>query len=190
MVNEIINNLNILIFSNFFQDPIEILKNTAANGNSTFYLKSTVSFSLNESLGVIKIENSQQDSVREKSEAKGQIFRVILAILFVIFVIVGWYFYSLYQKNSVHEQNIEWLTEFYAKNAPQVIFLNIYLLSSLICVYIQKLSEINFIENTLQKHEGNMFLLWRQLMKTYKVKWDPPASILDTVNDDDYKSDF
>lgn len=70
---------------------------------------------------MIKIENSQQDLVREKSETKGQIFRVILAIFILISLVVGWYFYTIYQKNYIHQQNIDWLTEFYQKNAPQVL---------------------------------------------------------------------
>lgn len=61
--------------------------------------------------------------MKEKSETKGQIFRVIATILLIILLVVGWYLYSIYQKNYIHQQNVEWLTDFYAKNAPQVIYL-------------------------------------------------------------------
>jgi hypothetical protein len=31
----------------------------------------------------------------------------------------------------------------------------------------------------MKKYEGRMFLLWRGLEKTYKVKWAPPFSIVE-----------
>lgn len=32
---------------------------------------------------------------------------------------------------------------------------------------------------TIAKYKGRMFLLWRALERTYKVKWQPPHSVLD-----------
>jgi hypothetical protein len=48
----------------------------------------------------------------------------------------------------------------------------------------QKLQEEGFVEKTLRKYEGKLFLLWRQLEKAYKVKWSPPATILEQLDDD------
>lgn len=32
---------------------------------------------------------------------------------------------------------------------------------------------------TIAKYKGRMFLLWRALERTYKVKWPAPHSVLD-----------
>jgi hypothetical protein len=45
---------------------------------------------------------------------------------------------------------------------------------------LQKLeSDSELVEKTLRKYGKDMFLLWRKLEKTYKIKWKPPATILD-----------
>jgi hypothetical protein len=36
-----------------------------------------------------------------------------------------------------------------------------------------------FVPRTLAKYKGRMFLLWRGLERTYKIKWHPPHSIVD-----------
>jgi hypothetical protein len=45
---------------------------------------------------------------------------------------------------------------------------------------LQKLEgDSELVEKTLRKYGKDMFLLWRKLEKTYKIKWKPPATILD-----------
>jgi hypothetical protein len=42
------------------------------------------------------------------------------------------------------------------------------------------------VERTLRKYEGKLFVLWRQLEKAYKVKWSPPATILEQLDDEGF----
>lgn len=44
----------------------------------------------------------------------------------------------------------------------------------------QKLKDPQYVARTISKYEGRMFQLWRGLERTYKVKWQPPQSILDS----------
>jgi len=45
---------------------------------------------------------------------------------------------------------------------------------------LQKLADPDYVARTVAKYKGRMFLLWRGLERTYKVKWQPPHSILDS----------
>mmetsp|Transcript_23753 Transcript_23753/g.34830 ORF Transcript_23753/g.34830 Transcript_23753/m.34830 type:complete len:141 (+) Transcript_23753:1850-2272(+) len=128
--------------------------------------KSTLTFTLNESCGVINVDNVQHESVQETAQFKGQVFKVCMTILLLALLVGGWYFYGVYQKRAMHMKNVEWLTEFYQQNAPQ------------------KLEDPQMIERTLTKYKENMFVLWRQLERAYGIKWKPPTTIID--NDDGF----
>jgi hypothetical protein len=41
------------------------------------------------------------------------------------------------------------------------------------------------VARTIAKYKGRMFLLWRNLERTYRVKWAPPSSIVEALGADD-----
>lgn len=48
----------------------------------------------------------------------------------------------------------------------------------------QKLVDPTYVERTVRKYEGRMFLLWRGLKRTYGVDFPAPSSILEGVGSD------
>jgi hypothetical protein len=38
-----------------------------------------------------------------------------------------------------------------------------------------------FAERLADKYADKMFVFWRQLLKTYRVQWDPPSCIVDEL---------
>eukprot|EP01032_Pedospumella_encystans_P018831 gene18831-21426_t len=90
--------------------------------------------------------------------------RLQLAFVLVLpFALIAlWYYSGFITKWYVTRQHTAWLLDFYQKNAPE------------------KLKDPQYVARTISKYEGRMFQLWRGLERTYKVKWQPPQSILDS----------
>jgi hypothetical protein len=119
------------------QEPLEILrvgsKDTAKEdkGQLNVALSCKVSFSVAEGTGILRAENFQQESAQEKAQVRSQITRVVLSLLLLLALVAALYGYTEYQKYATHQQNVQWLTEFYAENAPQVSPFSFPCLSSL-----------------------------------------------------------
>ena len=52
------------------------------------------------------------------------------------------------------------------------------------CSISQKLTDPDYVERTVRKYKGRMFLLWRGLKRTYNVDFPAPSSILEGVGSD------
>eukprot|EP01038_Epipyxis_sp_PR26KG_P009324 gene9324-12562_t len=111
--------------------------------------------------GQILVTETKGISTNEKRQIHLRYLQLILLLLLPFFAIAGYYLLGYCMEQYETYQHMNWLKDFYAKNAPE------------------KLSDPTYVARTIKKYKGKMFLLWRALEKTYKVKWTPPASIVD-----------
>lgn len=128
-------------------------------------LSCKVNFKLQESSGLLSVENIQGPKVSEVTSKKSQIAKIFCAVIFIVLLVLSYQGYGVYLTQQEHQRDVEWLTSFYEQHAPQ------------------KLQDPNMVENTLARYKGKLFVLWRKLEKAYEVKFPPPQRILDNSFD-------
>jgi len=97
----------------------------------------------------------------DNARKRMSLIRIVLSVLAVVLAVVGIYFGVSYGSRTARRERVLWIEEFYKQNAPE------------------KLKDPKFVTKLADKYADNMFVLWRQLEKSYKVKWKPPTSIID-----------
>jgi hypothetical protein len=121
--------------------------------------EATLTLKLNTSMGSVQAIEKKGESVASARSSHWGWLKVLVGVLAVLLLIGGGVVYQQMRARAEVLSHEAWLREFYQLHAPE------------------KLNEADVVSRTIKKYEGKLFLLWRKLEKTYKVKWRAPDSI-------------
>lgn len=153
--------------------------------------------SVSPATGIVEYTEAQGRPVKEvRAQHRGWVSLALLLLSpFIAYAL--WWLYCVLHERYVTYQHVQWLTNFYLKHAPEVsLHTDLAVLLLLIVLFwfaqsdhsvfvmllnSQKLKDPQYVDRTLRKYKDKMFLLWRGLEKTYKVRVAPPFSIVDSA---------
>lgn len=119
-----------------------------------------VAISVSAKTGAAELTVASRGSSYEEVKETYWFWIQALGFVFLLVLLVGGYYgYGMYTTWASTQAKEAWLRDFYSANAPE------------------KLSDPQHVRNTIAKHKDKMFLLWRQLQKTYNVKWVAPDEL-------------
>lgn len=122
--------------------------------------------------GLVKIVDSKGPTLTELQKVRQMWLMFLLLVLLPMLLILLWQGWTWVVELYAVRLQTHWLEDFYRANAPEVKERRsqLFLASSLInWNVLQKLSDPQYVARTIAKYKGRMFLLWRNLEKTYKV---------------------
>lgn len=125
----------------------------------------TLSFHLNPHTNLVNVTENKGRLLKDVKAGRYLYMQIFGSCLFLLFLVALPFLIGAYRERSIHREHLEWLTDFYVLHAPD------------------KLLDPNYVERTVVKYKGRMFLLWRGLKRTYNVDWPAPISILETGGD-------
>eukprot|EP01041_Mallomonas_annulata_P000885 gene885-1717_t len=129
-----------------------------SNGSDSLTTRRAASFKVDKLTGLVVVQLSAD--AKAISDVRRQRWTLLAVLVGLVSLLCLVYFGINYSAMSAKRERVQWINDFYSKHAPE------------------KLSDPKFATRLADKYADNMFVLWRSLEKTYKVKWTPPSSIL------------
>ena len=133
------------------------------NANEVVY-ECSVKISVDSNTSTVAIMEEKKVTVAKVFERYMFAFQVIVVVLVIICVLLFGVYYETILQLYCHHRDSIWLQDFYMKNAPEKLE-----------------KDPKLVENLMKKHSKHMFVLWRNLEKSYGIKWSPPYSVADTT---------
>lgn len=80
----------------------------------------TLNISVDNRVGCVHVDARRGQSIKERLEVYRQIGNIVGVVIVILVCVALWFLYSHWQERSLYQAHIDWLTDFYQKNAPQV----------------------------------------------------------------------